>query len=338
MLDVRRTGRGLGAAILAAAVAALAAPACGVTAARPATDGRLQVVTTVAPLTSIVAEVAGNAADVRGIIPEGADSHTFEPPPSAAKALSTADVVFVNGLKLDDPTRDLARANLKKGAEIVALGDRTLPPDQYIYDFSFPRSGGKPNPHLWTDPPYAVDYAAIARDTLSWRDPAHAGEYAANEARFAAEAGRLDQAMQAASATVPKRELLTYHDAYAYFADHYGWKVIGAVQVSSFEDPTPKEVAALIRQIRQEGVPAIFGSEVFPSKVLARIGSEAGVRYVDKLRDDDLPGKPGDPGHSWLGLMKFDFVTMVSNLGGDASGLEAVPAPDDAPPTTRYPQ
>ena len=338
MLDVPRTGRGLGAAILVAAVAALAAPACGVTAARPAADGRLQVVTTVAPLTSIVAEVAGSAADVRGIIPEGADSHTFEPPPSAAMALSTADVVFVNGLKLDDPTRDLARANLKKGAEIVALGDRTLPPDQYIYDFSFPRSGGKPNPHLWTDPPYAVDYAAITRDTLSRRDPAHAGEYAANEARFAAEAGRLDQAMQAASATVPKRELLTYHDAYAYFADHYGWKVIGAVQVSSFEDPTPKEVAALIRQIRQEGVPAIFGSEVFPSKVLARIGSEAGVRYVDKLRDDDLPGKPGDPGHSWLGLMKFDFVTMVSNLGGDASGLEAVPAPDDAPPTTRYPQ
>lgn len=338
MLDVPRTGRGLGAAILAAAVVAVAAPACGVTAARPASDGRLQVVTTVAPLTSIVAEVAGSAADVRGIIPEGADSHTFEPPPSAAKALSTADVVFVNGLKLDDPTRDLARANLKKGAEIVALGDRTLPPDQYIYDFSFPRSGGKPNPHLWTDPPYAVEYAAIARDTLTRRDPAHASDYATNDERFAAEAGRLDQAMQAATATVPKPELLTYHDAYAYFAEHYGWKVIGAVQVSSFEDPTPKEVAALIRQIRQEGVPAIFGSEVFPSKVLARIGSEAGVRYVDKLRDDDLPGKPGDPGHSWLGLMKFDFVTMVSNLGGDASGLEAVPAPDEAPPTTRYPQ
>jgi hypothetical protein len=85
-------------------------------------------------------------------------------------------------------------------------------------------------------------------------------------------------------------------------------------------------------------VPAIFGSEVFPSPVLARIGSEAGVRYVDKLRDDDLPGKPGDPDHSWLGLMKFDFVTMVESLGGDASALKAVQVPTDPPDPAVYPQ
>src|SRR5205085_4638031 len=111
-----------------------------------------------------------------------------------------------------------------------------------------------------------------------------------------------------------------------------------AIQVSSFEDPTPKEVAALVDQVRQVGVPAIFGSEVFPSKVLAEIGAETGVRYVDTLRDDDLPGKPGDPDHSWLGLMKFDFVTMVKNLGGDPSALDAVGATNAAPDTARYPQ
>ncbi len=113
--------------------------------------------------------------------------------------------------------------------------------------------------------------------------------------------------------------------------------MIGAIQVSSFEEPTPREVAGLIQQVRQVGVPAIFGSEVFPSPVLARIGSEAGVRYVDKLRDDDLPGKPGDPDHSWLGLMKFDFVTMVESLGGDASALRAVRLPDAADRAV-YPQ
>jgi ABC-type Zn uptake system ZnuABC Zn-binding protein ZnuA len=292
----------------------------------------------VSPITSIVAEVAGGLADVRGLIPEGADSHTFEPPPSAAKTVSAADIVFVNGLKLEDPTQDLAKASLKKGAEVVALGNLTLTPDQYLYDFSFPKSGGKPNPHLWTDPPYAKDYARIARDTLARRDPAHAADYSANYGRFAAQVDRLDDAMKAATATVPKPDLLTYHDAYAYFAQHYGWHVIGAIQVSSFEDPTPKEVAALIDQVRQVGVPAIFGSEVFPSKVLAEIGTETGVRYVDQLRDDDLPGKPGDPDHSWLGLMRFDFVTMVSNLGGDASGLQAVPVSGGPPDTASYPQ
>jgi ABC-type Zn uptake system ZnuABC Zn-binding protein ZnuA len=319
-------------------VLGLVAVACGspATTPRAAKDGRLQVVTTVSPITSIVATVAGDLARVRGLIPEGADSHTFEPPPSAAKTLADADVVFVNGLKLEDPTKDLARANLKPGAEVVELGTQTITPDQYLYDFSFPRSAGKPNPHLWTNPPYAKDYARIARDTLSRRDPGHAADYGANYDRFAADVDRLDAAMQAASATVPKRDLLTYHDAYAYFAQHYGWTVIGAIQVSSFEDPTPKEVASLIRQIREVGVPAIFGSEVFPSKVLAQIGAEAGVRYVDKLRDDDLPGKPGDPDHSWLGLMKSDFVTMVSNLGGDASALQSVPV--TTPPVASYPQ
>jgi ABC-type Zn uptake system ZnuABC Zn-binding protein ZnuA len=318
-------------------VLGLAAVACGSPAApRAARDGRLQVVTTVSPITSIVAAVAGDLARVRGLIPEGADSHTFEPPPSAAKTLADADVVFVNGLKLEDPTRDLARANRKKGAEVVELGSDTIAPDQYLYDFSFPKSAGKPNPHLWTNPPCATAYARIARDTLSRRDPIHAADYAANYDRFAADVDRLDTAMQTASATVPKRDLLTYHDAYAYFAQHYGWTIIGAIQVSSFEEPTPKEVAALIRQVRQVGVPAIFGSEVFPSKVLAQVGSETGVRYVDKLRDDDLPGKPGDPDHSWLGLMKFDFVTMVSNLGGDTSALESVPV--TAPSAASYPQ
>jgi ABC-type Zn uptake system ZnuABC Zn-binding protein ZnuA len=308
-----------------ALVCSLVAAGCGSGGTQGADDpAKLNVVTTVSPLTSIVSSVAGDLAEVRGLVPEGANSHTFEPPPSAARTLSRADVIFVNGLKLEDPTRELAAGNLKAGAEVVELGDRTIRPDQYLYDFSFPREGGKPNPHLWTNPPYAKEYGRIVRDTLSRRDPAQAGHYAENYERFAAKVDELDTAMKAAGATVPKRELLTYHDAYAYFAQHYGWKVIGAIQVSSFEEPTPREVAGLIQQVRQVGVPAIFGSEVFPSPVLARIGSEAGVRYVDKLRDDDLPGKPGDPDHSWLGLMRFDYVTMVESLGGDASALRAV--------------
>ena len=131
--------------------------------------------------------------------------------------------------------------------------------------------------------------------------------------------------MRTSFATIPRaqRKLLTYHDAYAYFGRDYGWDVIGAIQVSDFEEPTPKEVAGLIDQIRAEKVPAIFGSEVFPSPVLAQIGKEAGVEYVDVLRDDDLPGRPGDPEHSWIGLMHFDYVTMTEAMGGDATALKA---------------
>ena len=315
-----------------ATVLALALSGCGGSdtatqaTAAGSSDGRLRVVTTVSPITSIVSSIGGNLVQINGLIPEAADSHTFEPPPSAAVTLSQADVVFVNGLKLEDPTKDLARENLRSGAEIVDLGQGTVTPKQYIYDFSFPRDGGKPNPHLWTNPPFAKRYGRIVADTLSRRDPRHRARYEANFTAFARQVDELDRAMKTATASLPprQRQLLTYHDAYAYFGRHYGWKIIGAIQVSSFEDPTPKEVAGLIDQIRNKGVKAIFGSEVFPSSVLAEIGKEAHVRYVDQLRDDDLPGAPGDRLHSWLGLMRFDFETMVSSLGGDASALRAI--------------
>jgi ABC-type Zn uptake system ZnuABC Zn-binding protein ZnuA len=322
----------------------LATSACGrdtavASADRPSGD-RLQIVTTVAPITSIVANIAGDKADVHGVIPEGTNSHTYEPKPNVAKLMSTAELVFVNGLKLEDPTREIAESNLREGAEVVELGTLSITPDQYIYDFSFPEDGGKPNPHLWTDPPLAKSYASIAAAAMQRADPDNAGYYAANYARYSAKIDELDAAMTQATSTVPSadRKLLTYHDAYAYFAVHYGYRVIGAIQVSDFEEPSPKEVARLIDQIKSEHVPAIFGSEVFPSSVLAQIASESGTRYVDVLRDDDLPGVPGEADHSYLGLMRLDFVTMVTSLGGDPSVLNAFDASDVVADMAAYPQ
>jgi ABC-type Zn uptake system ZnuABC Zn-binding protein ZnuA len=297
-------------------------------------------VTTVAPITSIASAVLGDRAEVTGVIPEGTNSHTFEPSPGVAEVLSTADLVFMNGLMLEEPTKELARKNLKDGAEIVELGALAISEDEYLYDFSFPRKGGKPNPHLWTDPTIVRRYAEIIRDEASGRDPDNAGAYAANYRKFSARIDEMDRAMRTSFATVPRqdRKLLTYHDAYAYFAETYDWTVVGAIQVSDFEDPTPREVADLIDQVRSENVKAIFGSEVFPSPVLAQIGRETGVRYIDELRDDDLPGEPGDPEHSWMGLMRFDYVTMVEALGGDAAALKALDVSDDAPDEAEYPQ
>lgn len=326
--------------VLAIAIGATMLTSCGSAQANgPAsTDGRITIATTVAPITSIVANIVGDRADVTGIVPEGTNSHTFEPRPSVAELLSRADVVYINGLVLEEPTKDLAEQNLRAGAEIVELGSATIGEDEYIYDFSFPMEGGKPNPHLWTDPTLARRYAEIVKDDMSTRDPRNATYYAANYDKFSAMIDEFDEAMRSAFATVPKRELLTYHDAYAYFAKTYDWEVIGAIQISDFEDPTPSEVADLIDQVKASGVPAIFGSEVFPSTVLEQIGREAGVRYVDELRDDDLPGSPGDAEHSWLGLMRFDFVTMTEALGGDASALRAFEVRNVVPDDAVYPQ
>jgi ABC-type Zn uptake system ZnuABC Zn-binding protein ZnuA len=305
-----------------------------------ADDDRLRVVTTVAPITSIAANIIGDRAEIVGIVPEGMNSHTFEPPPSAAEVLSTADVVFINGLQLEEPTKALAEANLPDGAPLVELGDATISPEQYKYDFSFPESDGKPNPHLWTDPTLVKVYADIVRGTMSEVDPDGAATYDANYDAFAAVVDEFDGVVRTAFETVPpeQRKLVTYHDAYAYFADTYGWTVIGAIQPADFGEPSPSEVVELIGQIEAEQVPAIFGSEVFPSPVLEQIGNETGATYIDVLRDDDLPGEPGDPDHSWLGLMRFNFITMTEALGGDASVLEAFEVRNVTTDDATYPQ
>jgi len=298
------------------------------------------VATTVSPITSIVSRVGGDCVDVRGIVPEGTNSHTFEPAPSVAALLSDADVVFINGLKLEDPTLAMAEANMADGAELVELGTVALPEEDYIFDFSFPEEDGKPNPHLWTDPTYAIVYADIVREVLSERDPECADEMQENFEAFAAQAEELAEAVRLDQQTVPAGglKLVTYHDAYAYFAENFGWQVVGAVQPSDFADPTPSEVVTLIEQIRAEGVPTIFGSEVFPSNVLEEVGNETGVRYEQSLRDDDLPGAPGEENHSWLGLMQYNFATMIEGLGGDASNVRAVDITSPVPDNADYPQ
>ena len=156
---------------LAAALIVAGGHVAGLSPAADEDDARLLVATTVAPLTSIVANVVGDRADVEGIVPEGTNSHTFEPQPSVAELLSTADVVYLNGLQLEEPTRELAEANLADDAEIVELGGQTIAEDDYVYDFSFPEDGGKPNPHLWTNPPMALRYAEIVRDDMSAQRP-----------------------------------------------------------------------------------------------------------------------------------------------------------------------
>jgi ABC-type Zn uptake system ZnuABC Zn-binding protein ZnuA len=288
---------------------------------------KLNVVSSVAPLVNIIFNVAGDKVQVVGIIPEGTDSHTFEPAPSDAVKLSKADVMFFNGLDLEAPTIKLAQANQKAGAQIVILGELTVKPDQYQYDFSFPKELGHPNPHLWMNPMNALRYGEIVKDTLSARDSANAIFYQANYDKLKQRISDLDAAIAKSLDSIPpnNRKLLTYHDSFAYFVVRYPvMKVIGAIQPSSFAEPSAQEVAKLILQIKAEKVPAIFGSEVFPSKVLEQIAKESGAKFVDKLRDDELPGKRGDKVHSYVGLMVEDVSVLTTALGGAPKPMESI--------------
>jgi ABC-type Zn uptake system ZnuABC Zn-binding protein ZnuA len=293
-------------------------------------EKKLTVVTTVAPITSMVENVGGDKIHLSGIIPEGMNSHTFEPVPSDIKILTQAELLIVNGLDLELPTLNLARANMKKGAALLPLGDKTITEKEYVYDFSFPKDRGHPNPHLWLNPQHAMRYTALIRDELVRFDPTNKSTYEANADAFLKKLEMLDRAIEEAVKTVPERNrrLLTYHDSWPYFARRYGFQIIGAVQPSDFSDPSPREVKRLIDQIRQEKVPAVFGSEVFPSPVLEQIAREGKTSYIDKLRDDELPGKPGEPHHSYIGMMIENLTVMFEALGGSAAALKKLdPAP-----------
>ncbi len=293
----------------------------------PADTKPIKVVTTVAPLTNIAFNIGGVRIQLHGLIPEGVDSHTYEPKPSDAKYLAAADLVFVNGLHLEDPTLRLAANTMRTNAILTQLSSYAVSENDWIFDFSFPKDRGDPNPHLWMNPFYALRYAQVFRDVFTAADPAGTAYYAANYAVFEARIRNLDVGICNAIASIPPptRKLLTYHDSFAYFAPRYGITVIGAIQPSDFSEPSAADVARLIEQLKQEKVPAIFGSEVFPSTVLAQIGQEAGVSYINTLADDDLPNQQDNRlYHSYLQLLVNDVSTMATALGGSDAALKAM--------------
>ncbi len=295
-----------------------------------ARDPKLKVVTTVAPHADFVREIAGDRVDLVQMIPDGTDSHTFEPRPSDASFLQAADLIILNGLHLETPTQRMADANKKADTPYLILGDNTISPPDYVFDYSFPASKGDPNPHLWLNVAYAKNYAQLITNQLGAMDPDNATYYHANFATLAGRMDQLDQAIFQAVQILPEnhRKLLTYHDSWAYFSRRYGMTVIGAIQPSDFGEPSPREVAALIDQIRANDLPAIFGSEVYPSKVMEVIGRETGTNYISSLRDDDLPGEPGTPKHTYLGLMLEDMHTMFGALGGRTDVFDGIdPSP-----------
>ena len=332
------------------ALAAIGAFAIACTTSIDTVDGQsdsrdasgLRVVSTVSPITSLVETIGGSRIRLDGVIPEGVNSHTYEPAPSVATLLGDADLIVANGLFLEEPTIELAEANRKPGVMILTLGDQTITRDEWKFDLSFPESDGNPNPHLWPDPLLALRYAELIRDALTELHPDGTDEFARNYVALSHRITALDAAIREAVATVPvdDRQLLTYHDSWAYFAQRYGLRVVGVAEPSDFSEPSAREVADLISQIRELDLRVVFGSEVFPSQILEQVASETGASYVDDLRDDDLPGAPGDPGHSYIGLMVQNMRIMIPALGGSAEAFDLVDTTSvfDGATNVRYPQ
>ena len=288
----------------------------------------LSVVTSVSPITNIVKNIGGERINLIGLVPEGVNSHTFELVPSDVIKLNKADLVIIDGLHLEDNVEKTVNETLKKNPQIrlLKLGDNTINSTQWVFDFSFPKEKGLPNPHLWLNVAYAMKFANITRDKLIEMDPNNAAYYAENAKRYHNLLTQLDRGIFDSVKTIPaeNRKLLTYHDSWAYFAPRYNMTVIGAIQPSDFSEPSPLDIAKLIDQIKQEKVPAIFASEVFSNKIVDQIARESHVAIVQTLRDDSLPGDPNDRNHTYVGMMIDNMKNMVIPLGGNINELLAL--------------
>ena len=306
----RRYSRKLTIAGFTAALCLASLPcAAAVGAVAPA---KLPVVTSITVLADLVGNVGGNNVEVRALAPAGTDPHTFQPTPNSIKALSGARVVFFNGSGLEEwgnkilksvTARDLRVVELSHGlANLQAAGEQVG------------TRAAEPDPHVWLDPILTKTYVEKIRDALSQIDPANSAGYADRARAYQAKLTELDAWIRAEVDTIPsaRRKLVTFHDAFQYFAKRYGLAVKGFVVASPGKEPSAKALAELTRRIKQEQIPAVFAEADFSPKLLEVLARDAGVKVVTNLYDGSL--SDGPPADSYINLMKHNVAMIVGAL------------------------
>jgi ABC-type Zn uptake system ZnuABC Zn-binding protein ZnuA len=238
----------------------------------------------------MAANIGGNRIKADSIVPAGSHVEEFEPKPEDSKKVATADLIIKNGLNLDDPWADPLLRDKKSQARTITLSDG-LPT---IAD----------NPHMWFDVQLARKYAEKIRDALIALDAEGKQYYTARAKAYDDQLVKLDTDVKAQIATIPqaRRKLVTSHDAFPYYAKAYGLQIVGFAQPEPGKDPSPAELAALVKSIKAAGVPAIF-SEVGVSPAIAQtLAKEAGItKIVVDLPTDSIIAPPGD---TYIGVVR----------------------------------
>jgi ABC-type Zn uptake system ZnuABC Zn-binding protein ZnuA len=269
-----------------------------------AATAELGAVATTTHVADLVRNVGGERVDVHRILPPGADPHDYEPRPSDAGALSEADVVFRSGGDLDEWLEDLIDSAGGDAAEVTLLDSvRAIGDD----------------PHWWQDPRNAILTTEAVRDALAEADPDGRRTYERNAARYVRELRGLDDDIERCMQRVPheKRKLVTTHDALGYFADRYGLEVIGSVipSLSTQAQPSAKEVDALVEQIEEEGVEAIFPEAAVSQRLERAISRESGADVGGELWADSLGGE-GSGAETYVDAMRANADALAEGMSG----------------------
>jgi len=262
--------------------AALPLTGCGIVG-----GGSPQVLATTTILADIAKEVAGDRMTVGSIVPAGAHVEEYEPRPDDAKRMSDARLVITNGLDLDKWVEPLLR-NAKGGTPVIVVTDGLADIDG--------------NPHMWFDPALARGYVGKIRDSLILVDPQGKDFYTLSAEKYSLELLDLEVQLKAKVASIPvdRRKLVTSHDAFPYFANAFGFEIVGFAQPEPGKPPSAGELAALVEKVRAARAPAIFSEAGGSSGLAETVAKETGAKVVTDLPTDSLLDKPAD---SYVGLM-----------------------------------
>lgn len=266
-----------------------------------AQSARVEVVASFSILADLIRQVGGERVNVRSIVPMGGDAHVYEPKPSDAAALTRAKLVVINGLGFEGWADRMVRASGYSGEKlVVSRGVRAL------------SVKGQTDPHAWQDVANVKVYVENIREALAKVDPAGAGSYASRAASYQAQLDRLDAEIRGTLGRTPaaNRKVVTSHDAFHYFGDAYDVVFLAPQGVSTDAQPNAQGVATIIRQIREEGIRAMFIENMTSGRVVQQISRETGVKVGGTLYADAL----GGGATSYLAMMRHNARSMAGAL------------------------
>jgi zinc/manganese transport system substrate-binding protein len=294
---------------------------------------KVKAVATFSILGDMVREVGGDRVEVATLVGPNGDAHVFTPTPADAKTLAGAQILFVNGLGFEGWMERLEKSSGFKGKTVVASeGVKPLTMheeeghhhgdaagehehDEHAKDEHGDDEHEVTDPHAWQNLANGKLYVANIRDGLIAADPEGRGVYEANAARYLEAIAKEEEAVKQAIGSLPpeRRKIITSHDAFGYFGKAYGLEIIAPEGVSTESEASAQDVAKIIRQIREEKIPAVFLENVTDHRLLDQIARETGAKIGGTLYSDALSG-PDGPAATYLDMFRHNVGTLTAAL------------------------
>lgn len=279
------------------------------------TSAPMPVVATFSILGDIVRQVGGAHVAVTSLVGPDGDAHSYAPTPADARALAASKLVVVNGLGFEGWITRLIRSSGTRATVVTASTGVTPMKAEGGHSHGHGHSHGANDPHAWQDVANVRLYVKAISAGLSQADPTHAEAFAKNAGAYDATLEALDKEIRAAIGAIPRdrRRLLTAHDAFRYFARAYEVDFLAVRGVSSESEPSAREIASLIRQIRQGKVTALFLENISDPRSIQRIGAETGAKIGGRLYSDAL-SEAGGPAATYVDLMRHNARQIAGAL------------------------